>query len=119
MSKLALIIDDENDLIDFLKEILETLEIEIEVIVADSGLEGIKKIEENINELDLVFLDMRMEGADGITVYNKARELSDDLPIVFMSGHPLAELSEDPNVYFLPKPFIYEDVEIIVERLGF
>lgn len=118
MGKLALIVDDERDLIDFLKEILESLEIEIQVIIADSGLEGIKKIEENINNLDMVFLDMRMADADGISVYNKARELSEDLTIIFMSGHPLAELSEDPNVYFLPKPFMYEDIELLIEKIN-
>jgi len=119
MHKLALIVDDEHDLIEYLKEILESLELEIEVIVADNGLGGIKKIEENIDDLDVVFLDMRMPDVDGIDVYNKSRKLSSELPIVFMSGGPLAELSEDLNVYFLPKPFTFEDIELIIEKLGF
>lgn len=119
MCKLALIVDDEGDLIEYLREILETLDdIEIDVIVAENGLEGIQKIEKHIDDLDLVFLDMRMDDVDGITVYNRARELSKDLIIIFMSGLPLAELTEDPNVYFLSKPFTYEDVELTVQKLG-
>jgi len=119
MHKLALIVDDDHDLIEYLKEILESLELEIEVIVADNGLDGIKKIEENIDNLDIVFLDMRMSDVNGIVVYNKSRKFSCVLPIVFMSGGPLAELSEDLNVYFLPKPFTFEDIELIIEKLGF
>jgi len=119
MYKLALIVDDEPVLVTFLQEVLESLELEIEVIVAENGTEGIKKIEENIDKLDMVFLDMRMAHVDGIAVYNKARTLSEDLTIVFMSGHPLAELSTDPNVYFLPKPFTDDDIKLIIEKLGF
>ena len=119
MRKLALVVDNECDLVDYLKEILESLDTKIEVITTNSGLDGIKKIKENIETLDMVFLDMKMDDVDGIFVYNKARELSIELPIIFMSGYPLAELSEDLNVYFLPKPFTYEDVELVVEKLGF
>jgi len=119
MHKLALIVDNEHELIAYLKEILESLEIKIEVIIADSGLRGIEQIKKNIDDLDVVFLDMRMPDVDGIDVYNKSRKLSSELPIVFMSGGPLAELSEDLNVYFLPKPFTFEDIELIIEKLGF
>jgi len=119
MHKLALIVDDDIELVSFLKEILEAFEIEIEVIIANNGSDGIKQIEKNIAELDMVFLDMRMANVDGIAVYNKARTLSTDLVIVFMSGYPLAELSTDPNVYFLPKPFTDEDVDLILGKLGF
>jgi CheY-like chemotaxis protein len=118
MAKLVLIIDDEQELVEYLQEILESLELDIEVIVAFGGIEGIGKIKQHIDELDLVFIDMMMPDADGMTVYEKIRELSNDLKVIFMSGFPLAELSNDPYVFFLHKKFGINDVENILEKIS-
>ena len=118
MAKLVLIVDDENDLIEYLKEIIESLDLGIEVIFATGGDEAVKLVKENLGDLDLIFLDMKMEDKHGLVVYEEVRELSDDVIIVFMSGDPLAELSSDPNVYFLPKPFTYDDIELLMEKIS-
>lgn len=118
MTKLVLIIDDERDLVEYLQEILESLELDIEVIVAFGGIEGIEKIEKNINELELVFIDMMMPDINGMEVYEKIRELSNDLKVIFMSGFPLAELSNDPYVFFLHKRFGIDNVENILEKIS-
>jgi CheY-like chemotaxis protein len=74
MTKLVLIIDDEQELVEYLQEILESLELGIDVIVAYGGIEGIEKVEQNIDELDLVFIDMMMPDINGMAVYEKIRE---------------------------------------------
>ena len=118
MTKLVLIIDDEQDLVEYLQEILESLELEIEVGVAFGGIEGIEKVQQNINELDLVFIDMMMPDVTGMAVYEKIRELSSNLKVIFMSGFPLAELSNDPYVFFLHKKFSISDVENVLEKIA-
>ena len=118
MAKLVLIIDDEQELVEYLQEILESLELDIEVIIALGGIEGIEKIEKNINELDLVFIDMMMPDVTGMVVYEKVRELSPDLKVIFMSGFPLAELSNDKYVFFLHKRFGINDVENVLEKIS-
>jgi CheY-like chemotaxis protein len=118
MTKLVLIIDDEQELVEYLQEILESLELGIDVIVAYGGIEGIEKVEQNIDELDLVFIDMMMPDINGMAVYEKIRELSSDLKVIFMSGFPLAELSNDPFVFFLHKRFGLNDVENILEKIS-
>jgi len=118
MAKLVLIIDDEQELVEYLQEILESLELGIEVIVALGGVEGIEKVEKNIDELDLVFVDMMMPDVNGMVVYEKIRELSNDLRVIFMSGFPLAELSNDPYVFFLHKRFGINDVENVLEKIS-
>lgn len=118
MAKLVLIIDDEQELVKYLQEILESLKLDIEVIVAFGGIEGIEKIKQNIEELDLIFIDMMMPDINGMAVYEKIRELSNDLKVIFMSGFPLAELSNDPFVFFLHKRFGINDVENILEKIS-
>ena len=118
MAKLILIIDDEQELVEYLQEVLESLELGVEVIVAYGGIEGIEKIQQNINELDLIFIDMMMPDITGIAVYEKIRELSNDLKVIFMSGFPLAELSNDPYVFFLHKKFSINDVKNVLEKIA-
>jgi len=118
MTKLVLIIDDEQDLVEYLQEILESLELGIEVIIAHGGIEGIEKIEKNIDSLNLVFIDMMMPDINGMAVYEKIRELSDNLKVIFMSGFPLAELSNDKYVFFLHKRFGINDVENVLEKIS-
>ena len=117
MAKLMLIIDDEQDLVEYLQEILESLELNIDVVVAYGGVEGIEKVQKHINELDLVFIDMMMPDVNGMAVYEKIRELSNKLKVIFMSGFPLAELSNDSHVFFLHKTFNLNDVKNILEKI--
>ncbi len=116
-AKLVLIVDDEHNLVDFLKEILETFDVD--VIFAYDGEQALELIKENLNELELVFLDVVLPKIDGLVVYKKIRKLSADLQIIFMSAFPLAELSDDENLFFLPKPFVYDDIEILLEKMKF
>jgi CheY-like chemotaxis protein len=118
MFKLILIIDDEPELVEYLQELLESFEWNIEVLVAYGGIDGIEKIKKNLNELDLVFVDMMMPDLDGMAVYEKIRELSNDLKVIFMSGFPLAELSNDEHVFFLHKKFNIDDIERILEKIS-
>ena len=58
---------------------------------------------------DLLVTDMIMPEVDGAALIRVAREAMPDLPIVCISGYTqesvAAEISELPNLYFLPKPF--------------
>ena len=56
-----------------------------EVLEASSGPEGIAMVERE--SPDLVFLDIKMPGMDGLDVLQKLRSTNDDLPVVIISGH--------------------------------
>jgi two-component system nitrogen regulation response regulator NtrX len=78
-----LVIDDESAIRDSLKM---TLEYEgYEVMLGATGEEGVKLIERE--SPDLVFLDIKMPGMDGLEVLQKLRHLTDTTPIVVISGH--------------------------------
>lgn len=55
-----------------------------EVVVASSGEEGLRIIEET--PPDVVFLDLTMPGMDGTEVLRRIRETSRELPVIILSG---------------------------------
>ena len=78
-----LIVDDEAAIRDSLKM---TLEYDgYDVMQAATGEEGVKLIEREAP--DLVFLDIKMPGMDGLEVLQKLRHLVEITPIVVISGH--------------------------------
>ena len=64
-----LLVDDEPDIVEFLKYNLE--QNGYEVIVGQDGFQALKKLSENP---DLIILDIMMPHLDGYEVYHKIRE---------------------------------------------
>jgi DNA-binding NtrC family response regulator len=78
-----LVIDDEAAIRESLKM---TLEYEgYEFIGAATGQEGLTLAEREAP--DLVLLDVKMPGMDGLEVLDRLRNMNDALPIVVISGH--------------------------------
>ena len=105
-----LIIDDEAGVRITLQTMLE-LEGH-QVILAEDGLIGIRKIQQYINEIDLIITDIMMPGANGLSVIKKAQELKENLPVIAISGGGNRLEDKDPleaaielKVATLRKPF--------------
>jgi len=81
-----LVIDDEPAIRDTMRM---TLEYEgYECLTASSGTEGLTTIERE--SPDLVFLDIKMPGLDGLETLGRIRATSDTLPVVIVSAHGTA-----------------------------
>ena len=78
-----LLVDDEPDIVEFLKYNLE--QNGYDVIVGHDGLQALKKLSENP---ELIILDIMMPHLDGYEVYNKIRENKNftDIPIIFLTA---------------------------------
>ncbi|TVQ11374.1 MAG: sigma-54-dependent Fis family transcriptional regulator [Balneolaceae bacterium] len=78
-----LLTDDESSIRKALREILEYENYE--VFEAGSGVECLELIgKENI---DLMLLDIKMQGMDGMEVMEKLNEQGHDFPVIMLSGH--------------------------------
>src|SRR5205823_8326477 len=105
-----LVIDDEAPIRDSLKM---TLEYEgYDVIGAATGQEGLALAEREAP--DLVLLDVKMPGMDGIEVLERLRNMNDSLPVVVISGHgtisTAVEATKKGAFDFIEKPFATEKV---------
>jgi len=105
-----LVIDDESAIRDSLRM---TLEYEgYEFLGAATGQEGLALAERDAP--DLVLLDVKMPGMDGIDVLERLRSLNDQLPIVVISGHgtisTAVEATKKGAWDFIEKPFASERI---------
>ena len=86
MKTRILVIDDEPAIRDTMRMILEY--DGHEVLLANSGQEGITVAERE--NPDLVFLDIKMPGLDGLEVLGRLRGMNETLPVVIVSAHGTA-----------------------------
>src|SRR3954454_21540120 len=106
----VLVIDDEAAIRDSLRM---TLEYEgYEFIGAATGHEGLALAERDAP--DLVLLDVKMPGMDGIEVLERLRNMNDAVPVIVVSGHgtiqTAVEATKKGAFDFIEKPFASERV---------
>jgi two-component system, NtrC family, nitrogen regulation response regulator NtrX len=102
--KTILIVDDDKSVRESLKMILEYDHYEVEF--AENGEQGLQKLGRSL--VDVVLLDMKMSGMDGIEVLTKIRQKNEKLPVVMISGHGTIETAVEATKLgafdFLSKP---------------
>jgi heterodisulfide reductase subunit A len=101
-----LVVDDELIVRDSLKEWLE-VEGGFRVAMAESGPEALERIK--TDGYQLMLLDIKMPGMDGVEVLQKAKELFPDLPVVMMTAYATVETAVEAMkigaMDYLIKPF--------------
>jgi two-component system nitrogen regulation response regulator NtrX len=116
MKSRILVIDDEAAIRDSMRMILEY--DGYEVITAATGEEGVAVIEREAP--DLVFLDIKMPGMDGLEVLQKLRHLVEATPIVVISGHATISTAVEATRLgafdFIEKPLASERVLVTVRN---
>ena len=100
----VLVVDDDQD-IGFLFERL--LGGPQEVTVAADGYEAVEKM--RAQKYDLVFLDVRLPGIDGVETLKQLKEIAPDSVVIMMSGHDVDKEVQKAFALgaqdFLEKPF--------------
>lgn len=113
------ICDDEKKFIDDFKRITDKLYRSLDIIVDtfSSGAELLKSFKNRA--YDLVFLDIEMPGMDGITLAEKLREISEEVGIVFLTGHIEYAIQgyEVNALRYLTKPADESKVKDIIDRV--
>jgi two-component system nitrogen regulation response regulator NtrX len=116
MRSRILVIDDEPAIRDSLRMILEYEDYQF--LGASSGQEGIGLVQRE--RPDLVLLDIKMPGMDGIEVLRKLHALDESLPVVMISGHgttaTAVEAIRSGAVDFLDKPLSSERVIVTLQN---
>jgi two-component system nitrogen regulation response regulator NtrX len=116
MKSRILVIDDEAEIRRSVRMILEYEGYE--VIEASSGPEGVTLVERE--SPDLVFLDIKMPGMDGLDALQRIKASKETLPVVIISGHgtvtTAVEATKAGAFDFIEKPLASERVLVTIRN---
>jgi len=112
-----LIVDDEMIMRESLTAWLE--EDDFEPVSAESGMQAFEILEDN--KPDVILLDIKMPGMDGITFLKKLKEKHDDIPVIMITAHATVEnavesMKEGAYDYVM-KPFPPEKISYLLKRI--
>jgi excisionase family DNA binding protein len=100
-----LVVDDEASIRDLLSKTLALAEYDVDV--APDGRSALERI--RLYPYDLLIVDLKMPGMDGLVVIREARRLNTDLPVIIITGYSTeASAIEAVNLGvdgYLTKPF--------------
>ena len=112
----VLIIDDERSIREGLAKTLRRMGHE--VTPAENGRQGLEEFERG--NFDMVLLDLKMPGIDGMETLRLLKEADPEVIIVMITGYPSVETVLKAfrlGAYdYLPKPFTPQEVRIITAR---
>lgn len=102
-----LVIDDDEDVRDVLRDTLESRELT--VLTASGGAEGVALYERRADEIDAVLLDMTMPGMNGDEVFRRITMFDPNARVIIASGYTESNITEQLGdaqpAAFLQKPF--------------
>ena len=116
MSKTKLlIVDDNKALVDMIEEYFKNDKNIMVSLKEYSGEDGIKTIENKINEYDVIILDLIMPKKDGLFVLEEMKNKKINKPVIvstsYNSDEMIRKVSEYGVTYFLLKPYDLCDLE--------
>jgi len=107
-----LIIDDEIEILTLFKDVLETIGHKVEIAIdGEMGLEKFRK-----SNFDLVVMDYRMYGRDGLLASEEIMKIDKNIKILFTSADSSIKKRaiRMGAVGFLLKPF---DIDVLVKEI--
>lgn len=114
-----LVVDDERMVLEVADALLT--HAGFEVICVGGGAEGLSRLEFEGGEVDVVIVDLTMPDISGEIVYQNIRSKYPKLSVVISSGFSKEAfefpVENDPNLYFLEKPYTADSLIGLVRRL--
>ena len=106
MKKRILVVDDDSMNLMRTKMILGQ---EYQVVLAESGLEALNKLQEEEEQIDMVLLDIDMPEMNGIETFERMKDFAADIPVIFLTASGLEDDVVSAirlgAVNYLKKPF--------------
>lgn len=116
MKPRILVIDDESAIRDSMRMILEYEGYEF--VGSASGEDALALVSRE--SVDLVFLDIKMPGMDGLEVLQRIKALTDDLPVIIISGHGTVATAVEATKLgafdFIEKPLASERILLTIRN---
>ena len=115
MKNKILVVDDEKNIRLLLKE--EMTDEGYDVILAESGAKALDMIKSE--KPDLVTLDIKMPGEDGLTILRKIRETEYDLPVIICSAYSVykSEFSAVAANHYVVKSSNFDELKNKIKEI--
>jgi DNA-binding NtrC family response regulator len=116
-SKSILLVDDEFDIVNLFKELLENKNYE--VIGFTNPLEALKNYKTNCNQYGLVISDIRMPGMTGFDLLKNIKKIDATISFFLMSAYDVIDFSELEGIKidgFIQKPIRIKELLSILEK---
>jgi len=114
-----LFIDDEADLVEVAKSLLETLGYRVKATT--SSKEALELFESSADRFDLVVTDMTMPEMTGDKLARKMMEIRPDIPVILYTGYTEQISEKDAKDIgireFVLKPFEVKDIARVIRRV--
>jgi two-component system, cell cycle sensor histidine kinase and response regulator CckA len=105
--ELLLVVDDEENILEVLKEMLEHMGYHL--ALAKSGREAIDTVKRTSKKISLILLDVVMPDMEGKATFSILKTLDPELKVLVISGYPAegfpAQILREGCEGFLQKPF--------------
>jgi DNA-binding NtrC family response regulator len=112
----VLLIDDEQIFVDSLTKVLRRRDMVVQS--ASNGAEGLELLSKE--QFDVIVLDVRMPGMDGIATFKAMQERDSTTPVIFLSGHidikQVSQALKDGCAEVLLKPCPINDLVSCIEN---
>ena len=113
-----LIIDDNEEILAALYDFFSKKEYE--VISATNGLDGLKLLENQKKEVDLIITDLVMPNISGVAVISIVKKKYPEIPVIAITGwgeYPEALAAEAHADLVLEKPFELPELDELMAKL--
>ena len=89
-----------------------------ETFMAETGEKGLEIFEKETP--DLVLLDIKLPGMDGLQALKKIQQIKKDSPVIIITAHGSIELAVEAMKFgaidFIKKPFDVQEIKIIIQK---
>jgi DNA-binding NtrC family response regulator len=117
MAERILIVDDEVDMLELLKRIIED-KTNYQVVITPDPL-GVPRILEE-NAFDLVITDLRMPGQSGLELMESIRKKDEQIPIIILTAYgtieSAVEAMQKGAFSYITKPFKKEEIILTIDN---
>lgn len=111
----VLIVDDEKAILDLLARLVASLGVEVNCV--DNGPEALRLMEQHLH--NLVILDLRMPGMDGLQVLERVKKIHPDCEVIILTGYGDMQSAVQAMRYgaydYLQKPV--EDIDLFLSAV--
>jgi DNA-binding NtrC family response regulator len=113
-----LVVDDEENMRRLLKKVLSEQGFEVDLL--EDGEKAIRKVKQESDRYDIVMLDIRLPGKNGIEVLREIREINSEIAVIMMTAYESLETAiqaiREGAYDYLVKPVGVDELLISVER---